>query len=161
MVQNIPGFFPEEGGQRGPQAIKLGQFPGTADAENHRGALPVEGPVAVAGIFQGPFGDFQREQLQRLNGSQGIGRHTVSRGVKGNVLQESAPSGADFVPGVAVLVIIEPPIPARGRHFLDGVDLTENIFPERGQAGSLGHKAGQAHDGNIRGLGRCGRRMSL
>src|SRR5262249_27315004 len=109
---------------------------------------------------------FEQEQLQRLNRVEAVGRDAVVDRVEGDVLEEAAPLGDDLVAGARVGVVVEPPIPVRDGHLGDGVDLVEDVVPERRRVAGARVERRHPDDGDVaRGAGRLrlgdGRQVQL
>ena len=143
-----------------------------AGAENNRRALVDFSRVLQACIRQTSTHDFERHQLKRVDGLQRARRNSIAQRIEQKIVQEAAPARVDVVGGGAVLVEVEPPIPAFARNFDGALDLVENVVPQLVDAFSLREDAGNADDRDVgraraaapnfdtrRGVGELGRQQ--
>ena len=92
LRQNLLRHIFKKRGQRRPESITLTKIrQPAAGAHDDRGALPGKRSYAVPCIFQGGRHRFQGKQLQRFDGSQRVGRHSITHGIKRRRIQKPAP----------------------------------------------------------------------
>ena len=112
----------------------------------------------IAGIAQRLVHGHQRQQLQRVDGRQRVGRNAVAHGIERHGVQEAAPTGVDLILGFAVWIVVQVDVEALLGNVADGIDLVQDIGPESAHVGRLRKQAAHAYDGDIE---RLERRRSL
>ena len=139
-----------EARQLGAQAVLRADVAGAAaGAEDHRGALAVEGLLVIAGVLDRLPRHLERHQLHRVDRGDRLRRHAVAHRVEHHVVEEAAPLRIDLVLGGAVGVEVEPPVPAVRRDLGDRVDLVEDVLPVLARRVRLGQDAGDADDRDV------------
>ena len=128
-----------------------------AEAQDYGSLFAREIAIVIARIAQGLVDRDQRQQLQWVDGRERGGRNAVAHGIERHGIQEAAPTGVDFVFGLAVGVVIQVDVEALLGNFADGIDFVQDVSPEGAHVGRFGKQAAHAHDGNIERLeGRRG-----
>ena len=145
------------GRERAAEARQLGAQPvlradvagAAAGADDHRGALAVEGLLVIAGVLDRLPRHLERHQLHRVDRGDRLRRHAVAHRIERHVVEEAAPLRVDLVLGGAVGVEVEAPVPAMRRDLGDRVDLVEDVLPVLAGRVRLGQDAGDADDRDV------------
>ena len=125
-----------------------------AHAEHDAGLLAGERTIGVAGIGEGGPNDLESDQLSGLDRREARRGHPVANRVERDVGKKPAPLGDDLVGSLGIGVVIEPPVPAVGWDFDDGIEPLERIGPEARSRRRAGQHGGHADDGDVGWLGR-------
>ena len=127
-----------------------------AQTQNHGGFLARKFAVVITGIAQSLIHRDQRQQLQWVDGRQGVGRNAVAHGIEGHGVQEAAPARMHLIFGLAVGVVIQVDVEALFGNVADGIDFVQDIGPEGAHVGRFRKQAAHAYDGDVERLERRG-----
>ncbi len=151
-----PDRVAEAGAQRDDELLRAGHAQDDADAVAVEGAAVVG---AVAGVFQGPAGDQQAEELG------GVGRVEVGRrdaelqGGEVDRVEEASATGVGAVGGLGVGVEVVLGAPVRRRDVGDRVAAVADVGPVARQVPRLGEQAAHPDDRHRHRLGWIARRI--
>ncbi len=99
-------------------------------AEHGRGALVVERLLIVAGVLERHADGLDGHLLQARDLRRALRGYLVLDGIEFEPFYEAAYLGIGLVHGLVVLGIVEPPVPAVGRHLAYAVLPLQHVLPE-------------------------------
>jgi len=103
----------------------------------------------ITGVHHRLPGNFQRQQLHRLDVSQTGWRNVPFDRIEDDRIEKGAPARIDAIAGQAVLGIEILGSPALRRNFADGVEAAADVLPIGADIVGAGKAAGHADKGNV------------